>query len=256
MPSVWAHNPLSPHSHLVFGVFNQQSLARTAHRWGPLLAHIGQTTGHDLRLRMGPSNEDTNAMLQRGDFDFVFTNQSFRREYDGTYKVVAQLAGPAMHGLLVVNASSQARQLTDLNNKKVAFTSREAFETCAVPMLALRKAGVNVLPTYSGTQDAALVALKSGQVDAAAVHSRLLAPFAAQHALEHRVIFKSDPYPDVPVLAHPSVSQATVKAVCNALIGMSNQTQGLDALLAADLPGFVASSDARYASVRNAYRNL
>ena len=59
-----------------------------------------------------------------------------------------------------------------------------------------------------------------------------------------------------PLLAHPRVLQATVKAVCNALIGMSNQTQGLDALLAADLPGFVASTDARYASVRKAYRNL
>lgn len=243
-------------SSLVFGVMNSQNLPRTAQRWGPLLSLISQTTGHEMRLRMGPTAEDTNAMMARGDFDFAFTNQHFSHQPDGTYRVIAGLAGPAVQGVLAVASDSPLRQLADLRNRRVAFTSREAFETYAVPMLALRKAGVNVLPTFSATQDAAIVALLAGQVDAAAASSRMLGRLAAQRGLNHRLVFSSEPFPDVPVVVHPRVPKATVAAVCQALLDLTTTTQGLDVLQAADLPGFVHSSDARYAPVRKVYRAL
>ena len=67
---------------LVFGVLNQQSPALTAERWSPILHYVSSTSGVPLRFRMGATVHETDAMMGRGEFDFVFTNHNFQPEYD------------------------------------------------------------------------------------------------------------------------------------------------------------------------------
>ena len=64
---------------IVFGVLNQQSPARTAERWNPLLQYVSAKTGLDLQLRMGATVRETNAMMGRGEFDFVVVNDDLDR---------------------------------------------------------------------------------------------------------------------------------------------------------------------------------
>ena len=43
---------------------------------------------------MGATVNETNAMMGRGEFDFVFTNHNFQPEYDAIgYRVIARWAG-------------------------------------------------------------------------------------------------------------------------------------------------------------------
>ncbi len=65
---------------LAFGVLNQQSPALTAERWNPILAYVSATSGVPLQLKMGRTVQETDTMMGRGDFDFVFTNHNFQSD--------------------------------------------------------------------------------------------------------------------------------------------------------------------------------
>ena len=249
LPAARADHPL------VFGVLNQQSLARTAARWNPVLAYLTQKTGHSLRLSLGPTVDDTNAMMSRGEFDFLFSNHNFQPQFDNLYGVIARLAGPSIHGVIAVPDSSPVTRLSDLGGLRVAFPSKDAFVGYAVPMQALKRVKVKVEPVFAGTQDAALVLLKSGQVSAAAVNSRFLTQFAAKQGLAYRVVYTSEGFAELPVSVHPRVPAKTVAAVREALLGMATDPDGMQALAQAEFPGFVAGTEPMYANVRRTYRD-
>ena len=239
---------------LIFGVLNQQSPARTAERWNPVFQYIKSRTGLDVELRMGLTVRETNAMMGRGEFDFVFTNHNFRPEYDGTYKVIARLAGKPIFGVIAVRAESPVKTLSDLSGKRVAFPSREAFVAYAVPVMELRRVKVDVLEVLASNQDSALAQLKAGAVDAAAVNSRFLTQFSARQGFAYREIYTSEGFAEIPVIAHPRLSTAVVTAVRLALTEMKQDPRAQSLLEMSGFAGFEPATDSQYDNVRRIYR--
>ncbi len=238
---------------LAFGVLNQQSAAKTAQRWNPILKYLSDATGLRFQLRMGATVQDTDAMMGRGEFDLVFTNHNFRKEYDGIYRVIARWAGKPIYGVIAVPADSPAKSLRDLNGKRVAFPSKEAFVAYAVPMVALNQAKVTVQSVFAGNQEGALVQLQARQVDAAAVNSRFLTQFAAKRNLAYREIYISAPFADLPVVIHPRVPREQAEAIRRALLAMKDDPAAAAMLEAAEAPGFEAATDMDYDNVRRIY---
>jgi phosphonate transport system substrate-binding protein len=241
---------------LVFGVLNQQSPAKTAERWNPILRYLGEATGLHFRLRMGATVQETNAMMGRGEFDLAFTNHNFRREYDGVYKVIARWRGKRIYGVIAVNVDSPIRTLKDLAGKRVAFPSKSAFVAYAVPMTALNAAGVAVESVLAGNQEGALAQLKARQVEAAAVNSRYLSQYAAQQGLRYRELFTSEGYAELPVIVHPRLPKAQVDAIQKALLAMANDPRATEALETAGCNGFEAAVDKDYDNVRRVYARI
>jgi phosphonate transport system substrate-binding protein len=242
---------------LAFGILNQQSPTLTAERWNPILSHISAVSGVPLRLRMGRTVDETDAMMGRGEFDFAFTNHNFQAEYDHVgYRVIARWAGEPIRGVIVVAADSPITQLKDLAGQKVAFPSRDAFVAYAVPLVALKTAGVTVQEVMAGNQDGALAQLKARQVQAAAVNSRFLKQYAEREGVAFREIYLSDPYPDLAVIAHPRVPAATVEAVRKGLIGMKGDPTAAAVLERARSRGFEPATDHDYEAVRRVYKRI
>lgn len=240
---------------LTFGVLNQQSPALTAERWNPILHYLGTTSGVPLVLRMGRTVQETNAMMARGDFDFVFTNHNFQTEYDGLgFKVIARWAGDPIRAVIAVPADSPIRNLHELEGKRVSFPSTDAFVGYAVPLVALKRAGVQVEQVFGGNQEGTLAQLKARRAEAAAVNSRFLAQYAAREGLQFREIYVSEGFPDLAVIAHPRVPAATVERVRRALLGMSGDPVAAPALFAAKFKGFEAAGERDYDGVRRVYR--
>lgn len=238
---------------LAFGVLNQQSPARTAQRWNPILAYLAEATGLRFHLRMGATVRETDAMMGRGEFDLLFTNHNFRRDQDGQYRVLARWAGKPIYGVIAVPEDSPARSLADLAGRRVAFPSREAFAGYAVPMAALRKAGVRVEVVTAGSQEGAMAQLLARQVDAAAVNSRLLSRYAAQSGLRYRELYVSEGFAEMPVLVHPRLPREQVDAIRRALLGMAADPRAATALEAADFAGFEPAAEKDYDNVRRIY---
>jgi phosphonate transport system substrate-binding protein len=240
---------------LVFGVLNQQSPTLTAERWNPILTYVTQKTGVKLRLRMGPTVERTNEMMAQNEFDFAFTNHNFRPEYERLgLKVIARWGNASAAAAIAVPADSTAHRLQDLADLRIAFPSPHAFLAYAVPLVQLRSVGVLVHEVFAGNQEGALAQLKARRVDAVAVNSRFLTQYSEREGVTFRVVWASDPYPDLAVIAHPRLPDATVTSVRDALTGMAEDPAAKEALQLAACPGFAPATDADYESVRAIYR--
>ena len=240
---------------LIFGVLNQQSPALTAERWNPILHYLGAVSGVPLVLKMGPTVDETNAMMARSVFDLMFTNHNFQSEFDGIgYRVIARWAGEPIRAVIAVSADSLVRTLRELDGKAVAFPSKEAFVGYAVPLVALRNARVNVSEVFAGNQEGAMAQLKARRVDAAAVNSRFLSQYAEREGVKFREIYVSESFPELAVIVHPRVAAATVDKLRRALIGMADDPAAAPILARVKFKGFAPASDRDYDGVRRVYK--
>jgi len=246
----------SPREPLRFGVLNQQSPIQTAERWNPVLRYLTVKTGIPLQLKMAPTVELTDAMMGREEFDLVYTNHNFQSQFDGGYRVIARCAGSPIRGALVVPEGSPVASLQDLQGQVVAFPSADAFVAYAVPMVALRDAGITVVARFAGNQDGALAQLKAGRVNAAAVNSRFLESYAGRENLRYRTLYVSEPYRELPVLVHPRVAAEQAALLTQTLLGMQNDPSAAAALKAVQCPGFAVATEQDYDNVRRIYRAI
>ncbi len=221
-----------------FSVLNQRSAALTAEYWNPILSYVARKSGVELRLKIGKTAPETTELTVRGEAQFAFTS-----------------------GIIAVPAGSPLRELKDLAGQKVAFPSPEAFLGYKVPLDALTKEGVTVEAVFSGNQEGAMGQLKLGRVAAAGVNASVMEVYANRENLAYRALWRSEPFPGLAVMVAPTVPAPVVKAVRDALIGMSADPEGRDILaqgadlLKAERPvGFKAATDADYRSYLKFYR--
>jgi phosphonate transport system substrate-binding protein len=239
---------------LQFGVLNQQSAIRTAERWNPILRYLTDTTGIALQLKMAPTVALTDAMMEREEFDLLFSNHNFQQASDGKYKVLARWGGKPVYGVIVVLEDSPVDSIRALQNRTVAFPSTDAFLAYAVPKVALREAGVTVTERFAGNQDGALAQLRARQVDATASNTRFLEQYAQSQTMRYRVLFRSEPFLEMPVLIHPRVSAEHAVALRRALLAMNDDPAAAEILKASQCPGFVTARESDYDNVRRIYR--
>lgn len=246
-----------------FGVVNQRSPVLHAQYWNPILRYVSDKSGVALQLKLTKTAPDHSAMIGRGEFDFIYSNHNFTPKNDAAgYRVIARPAEAAIMGQIVVPADSPVQSLSQLEGKEVVFPSRAAFVGYYVPMDALLRAGVRVLPLFAGNQEGAMGQLKSGRVLAAAVNSQVMRDYGERERFVYRVVWSSEPFLNIPISAHPSIPPDKVRAVRAALVAMADDRDGAKILSAsADLVkqkpphGFVAAGDRDFENYRRFFRN-
>lgn len=255
--------PAETKAPLDFGIVNQRSVALIAESWNPILRYVTQKTGVPLRLKVGRTAPETTAMTARGEHAFAYTNHMFTPERDRIgYKVILRMAGEPIQGVIVVREDSPIRRIQDLQGKPVAFPSQEAFVSYKVIMDHLKRNGVEVLATMHGNQEAAMSQMQFGQAMAAGVNKKILKEYLDREDVRYRVIWTSEPYHDMAIMAHPALPQDVVAQVRDAMAGMHRDPEGIKALQASaaalDLKKpwfFVPASDKDYDNYRRFYRN-
>lgn len=248
---------------LYFGVLNQRSITLTAQYWNPIIRYVSERSGVSLELRMGKTAPETTAMTVRGDFAFVFTNHMFTPERDRLgYRVIARPNTADIQSFIIVREDSFITQLSELDKHTVVFPSKEAFVGYWVPMDTLLKSKIKVNAVFGGNQEGAISQLQMGSVDAAAVNAMVLINYARRENFRYRVLWKSEKYHDMPIMANPSIPKNKVEAVRKALLGMKEDPKGQKFIEASakglKLPegaGFISANDHDYDNYREFYRN-
>lgn len=247
---------------LAFNVLNQRSVALTAQYWNPILTYVSRKSGVPIELKLAKTTKEGNAIAERGDYDFLYTNHFFTPERDRLgYKVIARPAGPGIKSQIVVPQDSPVHTLQDLNGKDVAFVTPDGFTGYWLPLDALLKAKVNVKVVFTGNQEASSAQLKVNKVAAAGVNSSIMQRYARREAFEYRSLWTSEIYQDLCIMANPKVPAAQAAAVRDAFVGMAKDPEGRKILEAgaellkstAEL-GFVAASNKDYDNYRSFYK--
>jgi phosphonate transport system substrate-binding protein len=245
-----------------FYVLNQRSVALTAQYWNPIFTYVGKRGGVPLELRMAKTAQEGNAIAERGDFDFQYTNHFFTPERDQLgWKVIARPAGPGIKSQVVVPEDSPIQTLHDLHGKDVAFVSPDGFTGYWLPYDALLRANVKINVVFTGNQEASFAQLKVYKVAAAGVNSSVMARYGRRESFAYRALWTSEIYQDLCIMAGPKVPKEKVAAVRAALIGMVHDPEGRKVLEAgAELLkstgelGFVAAEDSDYDNYRKFYK--
>jgi phosphonate transport system substrate-binding protein len=236
---------------LSLGVLPQRSATLTARYWNPILNHVSARSGVKLELKLASTAPEHAAMIGRGDFDLAYTNHHLVPGNDGAgYRAFARPGGAAIRGEIVVLDVSPVRSLDALQGKEVGFPSRSAFVGYQVPMDALVRAGIRVLPVFGDNQESVMGQLRAGRVAAAGVNSQVMRDFAKREGFGYRVLWRSEEFRNIPLVAHGRVPRERVAAVRAALLAMVDDPQGSKILAASarllkiDPPlGFVAADD-------------
>ena len=245
-----------------FNVLNQRTIALTAEYWNPILSYVSKKSGVPLELKLSKNAREGNAIAEKGGYDFLYTNHFFTPERDVLgFHVIARPLGPGVNAQIVVPSDSPIRSLQDLEGKDVGFVGPDGFTGFWVPQDALLRAKVNVKGSFTGNQEASVAQLKIGKIAAAGVNGLVLERYSRREGFAYRVLWTSQIYPDLCIMAHERVPADKVAAVKAAFAGMGKDAEGRKVLetsaaviKATGEFGFVAADDREYDSYRAFYK--
>jgi phosphonate transport system substrate-binding protein len=248
---------------LYFNVLNHRGTTLTVQYWNPILSYISHKTGLPIELKLNKTSQENTAVAETGVYDFLYTNHFFTPEREKLgYRVIARPAGPDIRSQIVVLKDSPIQSLKDLEGREVAFPTPDGFTGYWLPMDVLVRSGIKVKPVFTGNQEAAYGHLRDSRVFAVGANSITLQNYARRTQFEYRVLWTSDAYKELCIMAHPKTPREKVAAVQAALVGMARDPEGRRVLqagaellkLSGEL-GFVLSDNRDYENYRTFYRN-
>ena len=245
-----------------FSPVNQWDIAKTAAYWNPIVQYVEGKSGIKLELKIGRTSADTTSYVLAREVEFVFSNHLFSPERDQLgWKVFGRRNVPEIFGQIAVPADSPIRKLEELEGKTMVFAGPEAFIGYKVTYGQMLARGINVKVEFGGNQQAAFTQMFAGRAQATGSNSMLIEGYANREKKKFRVLWTSEGYHDLALMASSKVPEAHVRAVAKAFIEMHQDPAGRDILKQvsegvglSERAYFIPSTDADFDSYRRFYQ--
>ncbi|NTV69170.1 MAG: phosphate/phosphite/phosphonate ABC transporter substrate-binding protein [Azonexaceae bacterium] len=247
-----------------FSPVNQWDINKTAAYWNPIINYVSEKSGVKLQLKIGRTSADTTSYVLAHEVDFAFTNHLFSPEREKLgWKVFGRRQTAPLQGQIAVPADSPITRLEQLKGEEMAFAGPEAFIGYKVPYAHLLSKGIDVKVVFGGNQNAAFAQMFAGKVKAVGSNSQLIEGYAAREKKAFRVLWSSEGYHDLALMASGKVPEKDLKAVAAAFHGMVLNANGREILHQASQNAglsedvyFIPSSNADYANYRKFYQSV
>lgn len=235
---------------LVFGVVPQQTPARLAEAWVPLLDEAGKRAGVELVFATAKDIPSFESCVARGAYDIAYMNPYHYVVFAKTpgYAAFARQEGGAMRGLIVVPIGSGAKTIADLAGAKLALPSPAAFAASVLPRAELRAAGVPVETLYVRSHESVYRAVAAGQVEAGGGIDRTFESAEPELRAALRVLHVTHGYTPHAFAAHPRLTGAMRMRLAAALAEAGAARP--DLLPALGVAGFRPARDGEWDDVR------
>ena len=247
-----------------FSPVNQYDINLTAAYWNPIISYVSEKSGVNLTLKIGRTSADTTSYVLTKEVDFAFTNHLFAPEREKLgWQTFGRRNLPPVSGEIVVPEGSPITSIAQLNGKDIAFPGPEAMIAYKVPMAYLMSQKIKVNVVFGGNQNGAFGQLFAGQVQAVGGNSQLIESYTNREKRKFRVLWKSEPYYDLPLMASNKVNPADLKAVAAAFFGMKDDPAGKVILKQASAKiglaeniFFIPSDGSEYANYKKFYQTI
>ena len=245
-----------------FSPINQWDITKTAAYWNPIIQYVSDKSGVKLQLKIGRTSADTTSYVLAQEVEFVFSNHLFSPEREALgWRVFGRRNSPPLHGQIAVPADSLVTAVEQLKGQEVAFAGPEAFIGYKVPYAYLLSKGIEVKAVFGGNQNAAIAQMFAGKARATGSNSMLIEGYANRENKKFRILWTSEPYQDLALMASSKVPDKDLKAVTSAFLSMHKDPRGKEILHRASQEVgldndayFVPASNADYAAYRRFYQ--
>lgn len=215
-----------------FGIVPQQSAKQLAQNWTPVMMHLSERTGIQLRFVTAKDIPTFEERLLNGEYDLAYMNPyhyTVFHEKPG-YQAFAKQADKRIIGLLVVQNDSPIESIQGLQGATIAFPSPAAFAASVLPRAKLQQEGIKFTPRYVASHDSVYITVSKGLFPAGGGIERTLrnTPGEVQQAL--RVLWQTPGYTPHAFASHPRVPAQIGEKISNAMIQMHEDIDGKAAL--------------------------
>ena len=233
--------------------------------FGPLANELEKELGRPVRLVAGRDYDDTLRLLRNGQVDIAGTGAfGYVTAHDefGARLVVRYVEddGDSYHSIIFTRQDSGLRTVADLRGKRFAFTDVKSTSGYLMPLLELHRNGITLADLgkveHVKKQPNAAIAVYNRQADAGAMADNQLNEKYGVKLGELRIIWRSPPIPHGVWIARADMDDAELQRIAQAILRISRSEEGRNALATASVRGFAPVSDADFAFVRNAARQL
>ena len=247
-----------------FSPVNQWDISKTAAYWNPIIKYVSEKSGVKLELKIGRTSADTTAYVLTKEVEFIFSNHLFSPEREQLgWKVFGRRWTPPLQGAIAVPADSPITRIEELKGQEVVFAGPEAFIGYKVTYGYLLSKNIEVKAVFAGNQNAAFAQLFAGKARAVGSNSALVDGYTIKEGKKFRVLWTSEPFNDLALMASSKVPENDVKAVTSAFVGMHGDPVGKAILQkASEEVGldqkayFLPATGADYAAYRRFYQTL
>lgn len=258
VPASFAQSPVYR-----FSPVNQWDINKTAAYWNPIIRYVSEKSGVRLELKIGRTSADTTAYVLAQEVEFVFSNHLFSPERDRLgWKVFGRRWTPPLQGQIAVPADSPLTRLEELKGQEVVFAGPEAFIGYKIPYAHLQSKGIDVKAVFAGNQNAAFAQLFAGKARAVGSNSALIDGYTTREGRKFRVLWTSESFHDLALMASGKVPENDLKAVASAFINMHRDPVGKAILVkASEEVGldrqayFLPATGADYAAYRRFFQS-
>lgn len=211
------------------GIVPQYDARKIHATWSPILRQLEQETGYRFKVVGAPTIPEFEKEFIAGRFDFAYMNpyHVLLANKNQGYIPLVRDVGKRLHGILAVKKESPITDPKELHGKRVSFPAPNALGASLMMRADLHDLiGISVTPRYVKTHSSVYLNVALGLTEAGGGVQKTLSQQPQEIRDTLRVIYKTRDVAPHPFSAHPSVPQAVVERVKQALLEMGTSELG------------------------------
>lgn len=206
----------------------------TTHKnWAPFVERLEKETGLQIKLMVYKTVPNFEVDVLAGKADFAFMNpyhQVLAKKAQG-YVPLVRNSGESLYGIVVVARDSPIKSVNDLDGKKIAFPTPNAYAASLyVRALLSEQVGIQFKPYYLETHSDVYRHVILGQAAAGGAVNTTLSRESEDIRAQLRVLYKTPPSAPHPLSAHPRVPLKDRQAIQAAILVLGADPANRDLL--------------------------
>lgn len=203
---------------LIFGVVPQQSAAKLAEQWQPLLDRWGELAGVELKFATARDIPTFEKCLAAGEYNVAYMNPYHFTLVNQTpgYTAIAHAKDKKITGILVTKADWKG-DLQDLQQQTIAFPAPRAFAASIINQSELTQKGIVFDTKYVGSHDSVYLGVAKGLYQAGGGVSRTFHSLDESVRNQLKILYKTAPYTPHAIAVSHSVVTETREALQNSI---------------------------------------
>lgn len=235
-----------------FGIVPQQSAMVLAKKWIPIFKYLEKETGYKFVFKTDRTIPLFEKKLSKQAYDFAYMNPyhyTVFHEMTG-YSAFAKQGNKKIKGIVIARKDSKIKSLEDLEGQTIAFPAPAAFAATVIPQSILNQRGIKFKPQYVSSHESVYKNVSYQNFVAGGGIERTYNNTSKKITNPLRVIYTTEGYTPHAFATSPNVPEEVRTKVQQALISLSNSTEGKKLLKGINFKSIVNAENADWNDVR------